>query len=91
MCTTEGVCGQVPTPNGPQSKASPKTFCHISARCPAPRDSISSQATMEGANATAFLAALAVARMIREEIPFEQTGVPMCMETTQARLDVAGT
>ncbi|MCJ1390512.1 hypothetical protein MMC18_003372 [Xylographa bjoerkii] len=42
-----------------------------------------------GGNAFAFMAALAVARMIKEGIPFEQTGVPMCMETTQARLDVA--
>lgn len=38
--------------------------------------------------ALAFLAALAVARMIREGIPFEQTEVPSCMKTTHARLDV---
>lgn len=38
--------------------------------------------------AYAFMAALAVARMIREGTPFEQTGVPKCMETTQARLDL---
>ncbi|CZR66791.1 related to oxidoreductase [Phialocephala subalpina] len=40
-----------------------------------------------GGNALAFLAARAVARMIREGISFEQTGVPKCMETTRARLD----
>ena len=38
--------------------------------------------------AFAFMAALAVARMVREGISFKQTGVPRCMETTQARLDV---
>jgi hypothetical protein len=41
-----------------------------------------------GGMALAFMAALAVARMIREGISFEQTGVPRCMETTQARLGV---
>lgn len=35
----------------------------------------------------AFMAGLAVARMVREGISLEQTGVPKCMETTQARLD----
>lgn len=40
-----------------------------------------------GGMALSFMAALAVARMIREGISFEQTGVPMCMKTTQARLD----
>lgn len=37
--------------------------------------------------AFAYMAALAVARMVREEISFEQTGVPSCLKTTQARLD----
>ncbi|RDW57200.1 hypothetical protein BP5796_12650 [Coleophoma crateriformis] len=41
-----------------------------------------------GGMAIAFMAALAVARMIREGISFDQTGVPSCLETTQARLDV---
>jgi len=41
-----------------------------------------------GGMAYAFMAALAVARMIREGTSFEQTDVPRCMETTQARLDV---
>ena len=40
-----------------------------------------------GGNAMAFLAALGIARMIREGVPFEETGVPMCMKTTRARLD----
>lgn len=40
--------------------------------------------------AFAFMAARAVARMIREGISFEQTGVPTCMKTTEARLDGGG-
>lgn len=40
-----------------------------------------------GGMALAFMAALAVARMVRDQISFEQTGVPMCMKTTQARLN----
>lgn len=39
--------------------------------------------------AMAFMAARGVARMIGEGIPFEETGIPMCMKTTQARLDEA--
>lgn len=35
----------------------------------------------------AFLAALGVARMIKEGISFEDTGVPKCMKTTTERLD----
>jgi hypothetical protein len=41
--------------------------------------------------AFAFMAARAVARLIKDGISFEQTGVPKCMETTQARLDVGKT
>jgi len=41
-----------------------------------------------GKIALAFESALAVARMIREEISFKETGVPKCMETTQARVNV---
>lgn len=40
-----------------------------------------------GGMAMAFIAAQGVARMIREGISFDKTGVPRCMETTQARLD----
>lgn len=39
--------------------------------------------------ALAFMASRAVACMIRDGIPFEQTGVPGCMETTHARLYMA--
>jgi len=43
-----------------------------------------------GGNALAFLAAQGVARMIREGVSFDETGIPRCMETTQARLDAGG-
>ncbi|KAL4733575.1 hypothetical protein BDV11DRAFT_175555 [Aspergillus similis] len=40
-----------------------------------------------GGMALAFVAARGVARMVTKGIPFEQTGIPKCMETTQARLN----
>ena len=42
-----------------------------------------------GGNALAFLAARAVASMIRDGVSFQETGVPACMESTLARLDEA--
>lgn len=37
----------------------------------------------------AFIAALGIARMIKEGISFEDTGIPMCMKTTQVRIDAS--
>ncbi|KAL4909342.1 hypothetical protein BDW74DRAFT_146409 [Aspergillus multicolor] len=41
-----------------------------------------------GGMAYAFEAARGVARMVREGISFEETGIPKCMKTTEARMSV---